>query len=493
MEYLVAAAAAFWLGILGGADVQTPYSDQALSEGWAWSRIQLGQTADFNLRCQKGVTLDPRDGAIDHWQDPCRRLDVAFIRQLLTVPSLKNAIPARGINLIGARLVGDVDLSNIRSSIDLSIGLSRIEGNLALQQARFDSVLSIEGTVLTGTLNGEGLRAAEFLVGGSDFKGPVSLLNAKIEGTFYTNPYTGQLWRYPLPRTTFERNIDARFLSATTIAIEFTDFDDNLDFQRANITNDIYLRTSNFDPNPQISSPFASFVDSHIGGTFVSGGTTFRCPLLLSRATVDGDVDLSNSNLLAVEMIDTRVSRELRLWTKGSSARWEKERSRMSLRNARVGALQDSTDAWPEQLELEGFTFDRFGGDGSGNLDASQRSVEWWDGWIRRDGVFSTQPYNQVAGIFSGVGNRDEAAAIRFYGRERERDEAFEQRKWGHWIILTLLKISVGYGIGDYTFRALYWLIGLTIVGAAVLQFSPAKTAPRGRWFLWSIGASLRV
>jgi hypothetical protein len=45
-----------------------------------------------------------------------------------------------------------------------------------------------------------------------------------------------------------------------------------------------------------------------------------------------------------------------------------------------------------------------------------------------------------------------------------------------------------GYGIGLYTFRVLVWVVVLTVVGAAVLWYSPYA---RSRSVWWRLGASL--
>jgi hypothetical protein len=159
------------------------------------------------------------------------------------------------------------------------------------------------------------------------------------------------------------------------------------------------------------------------------------------------------------------------------------------LRNAQVGALQDSVDAWPPTLDLEGFKYDRLGGfGGEGADDMRQRPPKQWEDWLERDRTFSTQPYTQLANVLLTAGRRDTAEAIQYYGHERERAEAWKHGDWSVWIWLTFLSGVAGYGIGNYTFRALWWVLGLTVLGAMVLWFSPYARS-RGVW--WRLGASL--
>jgi hypothetical protein len=72
----------------------------------------------------------------------------------------------------------------------------------------------------------------------------------------------------------------------------------------------------------------------------------------------------------------------------------------------------------------------------------------------------------------------------------------------GTWLGLTALQVFVGYGIGDYAFRAAGWAVGLALVGTMILWFAPGvlgvRPSPsamqRGRRrksLAWCFGASL--
>jgi hypothetical protein len=123
-----------------------------------------------------------------------------------------------------------------------------------------------------------------------------------------------------------------------------------------------------------------------------------------------------------------------------------------------------------------------------GRDDMRQRSTEEWTDWLARDRTFSTQPYTQLATVLFAAGHRDTATAIQFTGRERERSEALMHGDRGSWMWLTFLSFVAGYGIGDYTFRVLWWLLIFTLLGFVVLSFSPNA---RAHSVLWRFGASL--
>jgi len=145
------------------------------------------------------------------------------------------------------------------------------------------------------------------------------------------------------------------------------------------------------------------------------------------------------------------------------------------LRNAHVEAFQDSTYAsWPPSLDLEGFHYDRLGGSIGGTVRDDMRkrlSAEWID-WLARDRTFSSQPYTQLSTVLLAAGRRETAEAIQFAGRERERCEAWAQGDIGSWACLSLLSVVAGYGIGSYTFRVVWWVLGMTLIGTIVLCYS---------------------
>ena len=89
-----------------------------------------------------------------------------------------------------------------------------------------------------------------------------------------------------------------------------------------------------------------------------------------------------------------------------------------------------------------------------------------------------------TASVVESQGKRPLATAIRYSGRERERAEA----KGGQWVWLTALKWIIGYGY--YPYFAIYWAIGLVIVGAVVLRISgegPRNGMPYGLAYSFDI------
>jgi hypothetical protein len=83
------------------------------------------------------------------------------------------------------------------------------------------------------------------------------------------------------------------------------------------------------------------------------------------------------------------------------------------------------------------------------------------------------------------AGDRDAANEIRYLGRVRER----ETEKGWVFVWSGLLQYVAGFGIGTYTFRVLYWVIGISFLGAALLWM--AVPAAKQHGLIWCFGASL--
>src|SRR5262245_58939355 len=177
------AALALWLE-LGSAFGQGLYDDPSTAEGWAWSQIERNDSADFNERCHTDA-LDPKDDNDARWDDECRKLSARFLQDMLTRAPWREAFPFGGIQVIGARIVDDIDLENAKLIRALSVLNSRIEGGINVVRARTDSLIWLEGSLMSGLFDASGLNSESdlWLRNGSIFKKEVSIIGAKINGS----------------------------------------------------------------------------------------------------------------------------------------------------------------------------------------------------------------------------------------------------------------------------------------------------------------------
>jgi uncharacterized protein YjbI with pentapeptide repeats len=214
-----------WLG-LGSALTEGLYDDPTTVEGWAWPQIQRSEMVDFNERCNTPA-LDPRDEKDARWDDDCRKLPVRFLQDLLTRAPWREAIPFAGIQIKGARIVGDLDLENAKLIRSISILASRIEGEVNLVRARTDSLIWLEGSRMSGQFNAYGLRSENdlWLRNGSVFKSEVSLNGAKIDG------------RVELTGARFDSKLDADNVQIGSYLLMNSDDQSRASFNQVNLNN----------------------------------------------------------------------------------------------------------------------------------------------------------------------------------------------------------------------------------------------------------------
>jgi hypothetical protein len=67
------------------------------------------------------------------------------MEDLLTRTPLREAVPRAGVQITGARIVGDIDLENAKLTRPIKIVASRLEGAIDLSRGRTDSLIALGG------------------------------------------------------------------------------------------------------------------------------------------------------------------------------------------------------------------------------------------------------------------------------------------------------------------------------------------------------------
>jgi hypothetical protein len=205
-------------------------------------------------------------------------------------------------------------------------------------------------------------------------------------------------------------------------------------------------------------------------------GATFNKDIALIFSRVAGSLDLSGAEFLKLDLSATQIEGEMHLGSGDRPPpRW-RPGARLVLRNTHVGALQDRSDdkkdAWPDDVELSGFTYARLGGFRGTDASLLARDIDWYIQWLARDPTYTPQPYEQLAAVFRAAGEPAKADRILYESRERARAEARQHGSYLRWLGFSFLKWTIGYGLGRRYFRALAWVIILTIIGASFLHLS---------------------
>ncbi len=243
----------------------------------------------------------------------------------------------------------------------------------------------------------------------------------------------------------------------------------------------------------------ASFEGPLYAESLQAGGDLFmrdaHCalPIDMFFAHVGSNLDLRGATLAGLDLSGASVAEDLRLGGAYKSAVWTRkngEPGTLNLHNAHAGNLMDAKDTWPAQgqLHLDGFAFAHLGGyGGDTGSEMRARGMEWWDNWARRDPKYGPAPYAELAAALTSAGDHEAANEIRYLGRVRER----ETESGLAYIWSGFLQWVVGFGIGTYTFRALNWVVVITVFGALYLKESVKGVRDEKHGFIWCFGASL--
>jgi hypothetical protein len=582
-------------------------NDPDTTEGWIWQQVQAGKVADLNDRCGS-LPLDIHQREDTRWRAPCRRVDPVLLRALLAQPDLADHAP-HGFLIRGARVEGNLDFDDIHvRAPEVWLDASWIAGYANLSDARLDGLLSLTGTLIEGTLNGErAFIGSSLVMRGAEFAGQVDLRDTHIGGQLDmerasladTQAFDAERLRVGaggllLRKVTFGGSVGLRnahvegqmdmegasvsanqmfdaellhvgtgglFLRKVTfggpVALRDAHVDGQLDMDGASIADmqafdaerlhvgtgglllrnvvfggPVALRDVHVDGQMDMEGARIAAGQTfngerlHVGSSFFARSASFGGDANFLVLTVDGSLDLRDSHVRQLALGGAVVRNDLLLGGEGLWLRWDScdgPAPCLNLRNARVGNLQDDEGAWPERITLAGFAYTHLGGiGGEQRQDMRNRPTGWWRGWLDKDPVYSSQPYAQLANVLTASGNREGAADIRFFGRDRERSELLrgctwlqeiglaekpdDDRpcRWGAGLGLSALQVFVGHGIGAYTFRAAGWALVLAAIGTIILLFAPgvrgarpvrfltrAPRGPRQKSLLWCFGASL--
>lgn len=436
------------------------------------------------------------------------------------------------IMLDGSPMTGGFTADDLHSESDLSLRGAAFKGEVSLNGAKIDGKVDMRGASFRGTLNANGLQAdalfmrsvgknkasfkdvnlnsakitgqinmtgasfdrmltADFLqVGGSllmrsegenkaSFK-EVILNGAKITGTVDING------------ASFDGNLDAEILQAGELLMSKASFK-GVNLARAKIDGRIVMTGSSFDGTLYAESLQA-------GGDLFLRDSNCANAVTMIFAHVDGGLDLRGATLANLDLSGASVTGDMALGGRYKPAVWKGkngEPGNLILRDAHVGNLMDANDAWPEKytdpkhghLQLDGFTFGHLGGfAGETGPEMRKRGMDWWDNWARLDPDYSPAPYAQLASALTSLGDRDAADEIRYFGRVRERET---QTRWRSYIWSGALQYVAGFGIGTYTFRVLYWVLGISVLGALYLKTCVQGVRDENHGLFWCFGASL--
>ncbi len=469
-------------------------------EKWAWTQICEGKEANFNERLKE--KLDPRNPAHDgEWSDE-RKLSSIFLETILLHEPFRSAIPRQGVRIIGAYFPDDINLTDASIERPLMVHKSRFKSQVDMFRLKTLALISLEGSKFDGGLNMssslvgvhlfirdaifdkvdlKGTEISDYLdMNGSTFKGKLDMGSASVGVNLFMRDAIfdkvdlrgakigGQL---NMIGSTFKGKLVMGSSSVGgSLHMRSAKFGE-VDLRGAKISHQLTMDGSTF--RGKLVMPSIS-----VGSSLFLRQVEFDSPANLMFLSVGSNLDARGATLRSLDLTGSRIKGELRLGSSDANIEWKSQKDenenyqapKLTLRNASVGALQDTKDTWPDHLEreFEGFTYDRLGGFGASEQDDPyKRESSWFIEWLAKDESYSPQPYRHLAGVFRAAGHEDMADDILVANRDRERRET----DWWppKWLWLWMLKLFIGYGYGLRSFYALYWIAGLTVFGTVLL------------------------
>ena len=439
-------------------------------EKWVWDRLCVGEIADLGERDNR--SLDPHSN--EGWDDE-RRLSPRFLETILLHERWASAVPRQGVRIKGALFDALIDLDDGRIEHPLWLSDSRFTepvnlryietrsyvsftGSNFLRQLKLNSAiidihLDMTDVKVSGKLNMDSatIGASLYMRDGAEFA-DVNLLSAEIGGQLDMTDVkvSGKLYMgsATIGASLYMRD-GAEFADVNLLSAEIGDQLDmtgvkvsgTLQMSLATIGASLYMRDGQFDK--QIEAVFL-----HIGRS----------------------LDLRGAELSGLDLTGAHIEGELRLATPDWEPTWQ-DGAHFILHNTAVDAIQDTSDAWPKKLDLDGFVYRTLGGYG-GEYSITDRGMEWYVNWLARDEPYTPQPYEQLAGVLSRMGHGKEASDVLYAGRERARAKAKADGHFGSWARQTALNYTIGYGLGGRYFWSIYWVIGLVLLGTLWLRRS---------------------
>src|SRR6266478_7301700 len=337
------------------------------------------------------------------------------------------------LDLRGAKVTGKLDMRGLH--VDQSVGMNdKAEfADVSLAVVRVGNSLSLSGSKVAGKLDMTRLQVdqtlsmtnkAEFanvVLTGARGGGYLDLRGAKVTGKLDMSGFRVD--------QSLGMSDEAEFAD---VVLAVARVGNSLGLSGAKVTG--HLDCYGLEVGQQVLMDHATFGDS------------INCRI----AKIKGDLHLSDSRFKKdVDLSGAEIGGFLYL----DSAQWS-DGITLVLRDAKVGIIPTLADTWTPKLDLDGLSYR-----GAGAADKLK-------GWLGRLDRYAPLPYDQLASVVESQGNRALATEIRYSGRERERSEAMGTA----WAGLTTLKWVIGYGY--YPYFAMFWVIGLVMVGALILRVS---------------------
>lgn len=426
------------------------------------------------------------------WSKRVIRADI--VRWLCLEGGTTELVPRSGIQIFAAMIVGELDMQYSLTPIPLTLQSCFITDTISFKNARLSSLILSGSHVSRILADGLEVKNNVLLNKGFESTSEVVFRDAKVGGGFNT---TGGIFRNPegmalgCDRMRVEGSV---FISRAEIGMQ-SQFYGEVRFAGAQIGSNLECDGGLFEnlTGPAITadrlttnggvtlrngftakgevrfqnvSIGTAFDCSHgtffnpdgkalnaegarVGGSaFFAGQFTCTGSLHLWGFAVDGGVQCQAGKFTKMDLRRASIKGPLR-WIDITNP----GETDLDLRDATVGSIEDTEESWPRSghLHIEGLRYEQFVN--------RPNDVEMRLKWLRLDTSDSSRPYQQLATLYSELGEPAIARRVRYEmeeGRYRGRSQ----------ILGFLLKLTIGYGyrLGRAGWcLAVIWMLGFIL------------------------------
>ncbi len=424
----------------------------------------------------------------DKWEND-RVLHAEKIKWLCTDSEAVKFVTHKGIQIIGARIEGKLNLQFAVMYFPLAFFVCAFEKEINLQYAQIQA-LHLGGTH-TGPIAADGLEVKGFVYLRDGFKaeGEVRLLGATIGGNLecdnskFINPEEDR-------RTLFADGLNVKgsvclrngFKAEGEVRLPGANIGENLDCIKGefinpgknalfadgiNVKGNVILRDDfkaqgavrllgatiggNLDcsRNPSIKTKAGEFINTVGRAINADGINVKRSVFLRNGFKAEGKISL-----------ETAVINGSFVYTGVESP----EKAILSLRSTKIGVLWDEKKSWPKKgnLNLHGLVYDSL--DEEAPKDAKSR-IKWLR--LNEGKEFSPQPYEQLAEVLKRSGHEKDAKEV-YIAKNEDRIKHGPKLGIFKEVLYRLFGLTMGYGYKPLNMlwaMFLFLLIGWFVFG----------------------------
>ena len=251
---------------------------------------------------------------------------------------------------------------------EVDLRSSKVGDQLSMNGSTFACKLTIASATVGSSLFMQGAQFKEVDLRSSKVGDQLSMVDSRFADKFNMNSAT--IGSSLFMRETQFKEVDLRGLKVgEQLSMNGSKFEGKLTIASATIGSSLFMRETQFKEVDLRSSKVGAQLDmdgskfegklhmnaASIGISLFMRNVTFEKPVDFLFLHVGSNFDARGATLSGLDLSGARIEGELRLGLgkRAKKTEWKGFSPKFTLRNASVGALQDTEDSWPDNLERE--------------------------------------------------------------------------------------------------------------------------------------------